>query len=570
MKKNFKSILFPALGGIFCAGIALTFAGCDSAAKVEMQSVSAERIADTQETMVTWETEGAPSKVVVKVKNTNGKIKAEKTITDPTLLANAETTIETTYGKNIVEVTAYNGNKTSTKKEEIDIFTDEYIIAPLVATMPVTSFSLQLKQITNNYTIPTFVWLQRGSAWDYSKLPENVYLIPEGNYSSMSGYNDAGVMYSKTSAWIKELYEMNNDSTFHFYCNDFHPYGWMQAFIVNEIPASNYDVTLLSDGTASTAVFNRNFAGADAIEKLSQSNEKYEQFKKDIMSLGYGYNDKNLKSKIDTRSINNYVFSMLENEDNVKLILTNKYNLSNEPSQSSEMNTWIANKISEGKITISGLGGLLSNLQAQGDEEVARIKALYNFSGDYFADAIDNNKTAMVIMGTRTASENNFKAFVAATKAYYGTENYSYYYKGHPGTPTDLDANKAKMLNEIGLTDVDSNIAAELIFFFSADKVELIATGYDSSTYNSLPEEQVGGIWGIRLNDISSERKDKVDFAITKLTSSNSDYGSLATENSYLLEFKDTTNYEFAIYNYKTNTLKFYKTVSGEFVEVPR
>ena len=56
---------------------------------------------------------------------------------------------------------------------------------------------------------------------------------------------------------------------------------------------------------------------------------------------------------------------------------------------------------------------------------------------------------------------------------YYGNE-YAYY-KGHPNTPTGLWPSKQDQLRSLGITDIDSSVAAELILFFNP---EVAPSGY--------------------------------------------------------------------------------------------
>ena len=62
-------------------------------------------------------------------------------------------------------------------------------------------------------------------------------------------------------------------------------------------------------------------------------------------------------------------------------------------------------------------------------------------------------------------------------------DDYLYYYKGHPNTPAGMYPQKQEQLDRLGLTDVDSSVAAELILFFNP---EIGLSGYVSSTYLSL------------------------------------------------------------------------------------
>ncbi len=544
---------------VLIVGLILGLTLSKKGSPVTLSEATAVQIEKEQKINVGWKTDKPIDKVVINVIKSNGHVDNSVTITNATQLAKGTTTLDASYGKNQVEVIVYNGDHASSKKLETKVFTDEYVIAPLVATMPVTLFSLNLQQYTQNYTIPTFVWLQRGSAWNYNAMPKNVYLMPLETLSTMSTLNDAGQMYIKTSQWVGELYEMNPESKFHLYVNDYHPYVWMQATIANHIPASQYDVTLLSDGTASKYVYDRNFGGENASEIYERMLAEYKDFKQGV------YN-KNNPGSFDTNGLPftsvqscEYVVCMLNEEPNLKVVLTSMYNNSKDTDFAQQV-TQLKN---EGKIEVVALKSLLDAL---GDQGKLNIKSLYKFSDDIFEKAATENKKVMLLMGTKTTSEINFDEYVAATKAYYGDE-YVYYYKGHPGSPTIADPVKAEHLEELGLIDVDSSIAAELIFFFNQ---EIVGTGYGSTTYGSLNPEQVGGIWGTSLSNATNNYSSETKFVINKLTSNNANFGSLATSNSYLFEFKDTTNYNIAVYDVNTNSIKYYKTTDSGFTEVEK
>lgn len=520
--------------------------------KINVTELSVTQVENQQNITVSWETDIVPDSVTIKVVKSNGKVESSTVISDNYHIAKGQATVYASYGQNRVTVEARKGSSVSTQNKTVDVSTDEYVIAPLVATMPVTLFTLQLKEISNNFTIPTFVWLQRGAAWDYSQMPENVYLVPTGDYEKMAQYNDAGNLYIQTSLWVKELYQINNASKFHIYCNDYHPYVWMQATVANRIPAQNYDVTLMTDGTATNIAFNKYLAGNDAKEKYDAMLEEYREFKQAVWDKGDCTTFDTTGMPFTTTDTRYYLLQMLNEETNVKYIVTSTL----PTSQNQEIADNVQQLTTDGKITKVSMKDLLN---AFSEEEKTELKKLYRFNDNVFEKATSLNKKVMLIMGTRTANEVEFDNYVLATKAYYG-DGYVYYYKGHPGTPTQADPAKEKHLQEIGLIDVDSNIAAELIFFFNPD---IESSGYNSSTFSSLTDAQTGGVW-----NNSFTINGNFDFSINKLSKSNETYGSLATDNSFILLFRDTTNYDLAIYDVKTNSIKYYKNIDGQFTEV--
>ncbi len=217
------SVLLAAIIGLSVwGGVALS-----RRERILLDSINVNQVNKEQRIKVEWNTSGgAASKVDITIKKSNGITDSQITIANASLIAKGSTVLSASYGKNTVEVTVYNNVNSSSKTTEVSVFTDEYVIAPLVATMPVTLFSLRMGEITDNYSIPTFVWLQRGAAWNYKEMPENVNLIPMSTLDVMAGYlgDNTSKMYYETSKWVGELYEMNKNSKFHFYVNDYHPF----------------------------------------------------------------------------------------------------------------------------------------------------------------------------------------------------------------------------------------------------------------------------------------------------------------------------------------------------------
>ncbi len=279
---------------------------------MELKSVELSKV-DNETIRVTWESNNVPDRLEIENKLFDGTYNYYD-IRNSSELAKGYVDIPGYYGNNNVSLTAHLKNAKDSEKKTLAITSDEYIIAPLVATVPVTVFSIKLQEITSNYTIPTFVWFQRDQAWDYSKMPENVHLIPVAKFTT-SHIGDANEMYSKTAAWVKELHSLDETSKFHFFYNDYHPQGSLDVTYGNNLPKELYDVTLISDGTASKAVFNEVYKDDntfnDDLDKLSNEYIAY------TTAISNHASTRGILSK----NINNYTIPMLENEDNFKLWL---------------------------------------------------------------------------------------------------------------------------------------------------------------------------------------------------------------------------------------------------------
>lgn len=534
--------------------------------RVILNGITVNQIGKEQRIAVSWDTSGGGiSKVDIVVKKSNGLIESSVTVSNPSLIAKSSAVLDASYGKNTVEVKVYGGVNSSSKTEQVAVSADEYVIAPLVATMPVTIFSLKMEQFTNGFALPTFVWLQRGAAWNYKELPSNVYLIPMSTLDVMSGYlgDNFSSMYYETSKWVGELYEINNNSKFHFYVNDYHPFVWLECTYLNRIPQSNYDVTLLTDGTASNAVFESLYMSDDSLNVYNEMVKEYNDFKHDLWEYNnHDYYDNTKNIPHENEKTRNWILPMLKEESNVKLILTRAYfNAASDESTDETIKRYV-NELSDpsvGKIETVNLYSLLNALTEQGK---ADVKKLYKFGDNVFEKAAVEGKTAMVILGTRTANEDDFASYVAAVKAIYGDECV-YYYKGHPWTPTSSDSDKAKKLKDMGLIDVDSSIAAELLFFFNP---EIAATGYASTTFGSLNDNQVGGIFGVTPEE-SAKYSGYVKFVINAYSV---EYADIASAGDMVIEFIGNPRYDVAVCKIdgKKTSIKYYKRQNSGFAEV--
>ena len=152
------------------------------------------------------------------------------------------------------------------------------------------------------------------------------------------------------------------------------------------------------------------------------------------------------------------------------------------------------------------------------------------------------------------------------TEVIYG-DDYLYYYKGHPNTPTGMYPQKQEQLDRLGITDVDSSVAAELILFFNP---EIGLSGYGSSTYNSASADAAGGLWNSTkaealkpgavidysiMDWFASPITEDTDAAIRSLCKQG--------DSCYLVEFSDSilasANYDFAIYSHNSGALTYFK-----------
>lgn len=163
---------------------------------------------------------------------------------------------------------------------------------------------------------------------------------------------------------------------------------------------------------------------------------------------------------------------------------------------------------------------MLTALTAKGEVVENEFKNLYHFSETMFEDADKNGKQVMMFLGTRVTGEADFEDYARFCMLYYGDE-YEYYYKGHPATPTDMYPEKQNQLNSLGVHDVESSIAAELILYFYPN---ISMSGYDSTTFMSASEEMACCLFNKTLDAAYNvtngcDYKNTIDFCISKLWS---------------------------------------------------
>lgn len=571
------------LGGVILLGLLVFLLVYFCALKVDVKA-SAAQIDQSQAININWNASKQLDSIKVSVYHNNELVNV-KYLNKVSQMASNKTEIEGFYGKMTVKVQFKKGIYSTTKTMKVNLSADEYNIAPITATMPVTLFTLSLDEITNKGAIPTFVWFKRSGAWDWTKLPQNVYEVPVATAEQFLN-SDQNIMYSSTSKWVKELYEINKNSKFNFYYNDYYAYGWMQATIANGIPAENYKVTLLSDGTASFNYFNKHLNNANYASNYEAMKTNYLKLKNEIASKKK-YTESSKGFTIDANTLREYAFVMAKEEPNVEWWLTRANGTLGTYVVDSATNKTVYSEFvqpTEGSaIQVKDLKTLLVRIDprvntsnaGKTDEEIeamvadrwfkkADLKSLYKFSDTMFEKAEEEHKQVMVILGTWTETEqaDYFDNYVKAIKAYYG-DNYVYYYKGHPKNPTDTVEGKRAHLESLGLIDIDSTIPAELIFFFNP---EAFGSGYQSSTFLSVSAEKTCAIIKVRKDAFSQSYKDNVEVFMSTNTLNADKTGFEASTTCVLIEYNDTTRCDIAIYDTIANTIKYYKLNAGTSV----
>ena len=130
---------------------------------------------------------------------------------------------------------------------------------------------------------------------------------------------------------------------------------------------------------------------------------------------------------------------------------------------------------------------------------------------DMFEKATNENKKAFVILGTYTENEHYFDDYIKENMLHYGTDDYVYYYKGHP-KDGQVITEKKERFEKKGIYWIDSSIAAELIFFFNSENTYY--SGYTTSTFKSIEQDHCFSLWHNNYDKVDSEYRDKMKYYI--------------------------------------------------------
>ncbi len=520
------------------------------------------QVENKQQIEVTW-SDTAYDFIDVTVKH------GEQIVATQTVEASAmSVTLDAYYGKHQVVLEGKKGNdKVAEGRNDVAVSTDEYIIAPISGSMPQLYFTLNMKEITNDYTIPAFVWLARPDSWNWDNLPTNVYAMPNVDKAEVLKHDNYDLMVSSTDAYIEELYSINANAKFNLYINDFNSYLYLKLLAGNGIPEENYYVTLLSDGGASYKEFNNAFnsedANFDADAKYADMATKLQTLYTEVRNAK-DYNPGGSYT-VDTTTFNQYAYVCAKEMSNVEWwILRPREGVLCSPD-ADFINTVLTTDKVEGIIEERNFANPLKEMT---DDEKTALKALYNFNNEIFEAADTQGKKAMMILGSWAKPENepDFEAYVRFTKLYYGDE-FVYYYKGHPNTPTSNHPDKQKQLTDLDLIDVESSINAELILFFYPD---IYMCGYNSSTFMSVEKPEMAcAMFNMKKEACTAEYKDIIGIYLSKIDA-ESVYASLCTdaEHTYfLVEYNDDPSI-ISIYDDNAGVIKSYTVNNGTFAEI--
>ena len=390
------------------------------------------------------------------------------------------------FGKHLMEYSFFkNGREVfSTTSEEI-ITSDAYNIAVLIATMPVTDYTLMglnidYKEDYFDASLPTIISLERAWSYTWKELPNNFLINPfltdevicNGANMSSEYWNS---MY-KNFDYVKYLYSLNPESRFNFYINDYWPDQFLDYMAIG-IPVDQMKFVFISDGSATFNVFSSPYGS------MTSSNDTSLDVYKDIVSDWEILKERILEDrssgyeamKATGRSIMRDFIQVMINDNDLDIYwLVN--NNSDRNYNSLKAYTDVV-KVHPHFIKLD-LNALLTSLE---DNEKTTLTKLYAFDNTELNEAIKQGKQPVIFLGTSTSGETHLDAYCSIMKNLLGN-NYAYLYKGHPGHMTNGAANRESILSSNGYIMLDASIPAELVAFFNPTSD---LAGYSGSSFAS-------------------------------------------------------------------------------------
>lgn len=451
----------------------------------------------------------------------------------------------------------------------VGVTADTYNIAPVSATLPVTFFSLNLwGDQSIRSTGPVIAMLERPNAYNWDELPEGrdgyygMYSIPylsESDVSYQPGdFDQAGNLFNNrigiVADYVHDLMELDPTSHINLYCVDVYARIIPRVLYANLIPEDQYSIFLLSDGSFSPIQFGKIYSSSDNAAVNAQHVKEWNEAKAATYRTG------TLDPRLDDYGFySSCIWALVDAEPNAQWWVARKDLIKSSGDDNAFGKTVQAND----KLVQVNISNLLKTNIQPSEQNTAEFKALYNFNDGYFKAAEENGKDVVMFLGTRVTSEQAFSEYARFAQLYYG-DSYEYYYKGHPGTPSSLYPNKVKQLEGLGITDVDSSVAAELILFFNPD---IYLSGYQSSTYASVPSGMAKGMFEMtKAQGLAQPQYSDMDYwssRITDATDATIKALSVSGHSNFLVEFSDDVSsakgYDIAIWDATDSIAKFYK-----------
>lgn len=526
-------------------------------------NVSVAQVAEnSKQVEVTWDNSSEKiGKITVVISRKSQEI-AKKVITANNEIEAGSTVIDSIYGKVDVNVSieSVDGESKNIYTRETGVTASQYNVAYLNGTFPVSMFTLMMENQDStdiSSTEETYIYLERDMAYDWTKLPGNMHRVPVVDAERHDFYSDMRL----TAEWIKELYELNNNSTFTLYFTDNHIDVLCEFFVQNKIPTTAWNAIMFSDGAGTASYVSNTYGTSNGEETYNNLVTAWAEY---LTSESPNY-----------KSIEMYSLGLPEYAPVLCNTMTNvKWYSGRMRAGENVTNTTFTSSL----ITALKSNGFkefyLNNLLNALDEtEKEQFKALYHIDENTFIEAREQGKKVMMILGTSWSGEaGSLENYINMTMAIYGDE-YVYYYKGHPGYPTSAYPDRKEIIDRINQTEtklyeLDHSVAAEFFLFFFED-IEMI--GYSSSTFASGTDANAAGVWG---QDTSYQYASLLETFLMSVTkdSLETTYGVTLTEGHtyYLVKYTDTmaVNKTIGIYDVTDGILTNYFLDGENYVEV--
>lgn len=457
--------------------------------------------------------------------------------------------------------------------------------------------------------IPTIVAVNRQKQFDWDRLPTGLYPVPLTTDSQTRNGMNYSEHMDAMSQYVADLFEINPATVFHFYINDVHLYVLPKLCYKNKLPADQYTLTLVTDGSGTYVAFRdaytnqtvyNNTGAKDAAELHELYVEKYLAFRQGVID---GKAEDYLQDYMggmqyywvssphyEQARISHYIYAILDAEEKAGCLKaewwvvrrsTDTFGLSERDAE------FQARVLADPRITNNYINNCLSALENANKTEA--FKALYHFDNSAFQQARDEGKKPLMLLGTSAWIESKLPPldYIRMMQKFYGDE-YAFFYKGHPGNYAMDSESSQKPYLDAGVQVLESSIAAELFAFYDPD---LYYAGYSSSFFQNVGTERNLALWNW-TKEVANENKDvkayagKMDFFISELTGAGESSTFLgegavyetpkrlrsaileltaeeaATDRLYLVQFQNTPEhkvapYDIAVWNANKETLRY-------------
>lgn len=457
------------------------------------------------------------------------------------------------YGKHEVTIEFLSGSKVVSKKLlDYCLTSPEYNIAYLHATLPVTYFSLMVSDKDTSYVnakAPSIVVIERAGAYDWDNLLPNMYGCPfieeDKLVNSDSSSNSIMADGSESLArYIEYLRDLNGNSRFHIFVTDNFADSFIELALETNI---DFDLTMLSDGSNGTYGTFRSVYGAGG------ANDNSERVYDEVLSA---WNKVKVKAREGDSSWKNDLKALYNGSDYRKRACLPPVLI----NDSEFTARWVVGRKNADVFGSSSVYSfridsnpnmvvvnLNSNLLAVLDnDETKAFQSLYKFDSSVFENADNAGKKIMIFLGTRNDENLYLEQYISFMKnycEYYLHEDYEYYYKGHPGDPTEFNAAKNDILDKYGINSLDASIPAELFLFFRSDAD---VGGYASSTFASYQKDEIPFICG-QVGSNTEGYTDKINTNIVPETESSTNFVVTRSKDSKTAkwDFNNPTVFDF-------------------------